>query len=375
MRRILAVHPSDELYGADRIMLEAASVLGRRGPVTVWLPDDVDYPDRPLTRRLADAGVRASRQPIPVLRRASVRPAALPALLRRMWRTWRAIGREDAGLVYLSTSAVLPVAPLAKLRGARVVLHLHESWSRLDRLLLTPLLWWCDEVVAVSVAAAHTLPTKRKVTVVHNGIELSPRLDARQRVEVRSRVGAGEGDVVVVVASRWNAWKGHETLLAAWHGLARRDAHLVILGGAPVAGRGVDVEALVAAGARRDSVHVVGELEDVHEWFEAADVVAMPSTGPEPFGLVALEASALGTAVFASRTGGLPEIVVDGQTGRLLEPGDVAAWRAALEEAVVSELATLGKSARLRYEERFTGARFARAFAQSLAPRPERKVS
>src|SRR5690606_7392081 len=139
-------------------MLEAASVLGRRGPVTVWLPDDVDYPDRPLTRRLADAGVRASRQPIPVLRRASVRPAALPALLRRMWRTWRAIGREDAGLVYLSTSAVLPVAPLAKLRGARVVLHLHESWSRLDRLLLTPLLWWCDEVVAVSVAAAHTLP-------------------------------------------------------------------------------------------------------------------------------------------------------------------------------------------------------------------------
>ena len=371
MRRILAVHPSDEIYGADRVLLDAVDVLGRRGPVAVWLPDDVEFPDRHLSRRLGAAGVRASRQPLPVLRRAHLRPRALLALVRRVWRTWRAIGQEDPGLVYLSTSAVLPVAPLAKLRGARVVLHLHESWSRTDRFVLRPFLWWCDEVIAVSVAAAHTLPKRARPVVVHNGTDLAPRLDAPARAAVRERVGASEDDLVVVVASRWNTWKGHETLLAAWDGLRRRDAHLVVLGGAPPAGKGVDVAALAAAGVRPESVHIVGEQQDPHEWFEAADVVVMPSTGPEPFGLVALEAGALGVPVLASRIGGLPEIVVDNETGRLLPPGDVAAWRGALENADVAELAALGKAARARSEERFSRSAFARSLARALAPRRE----
>lgn len=369
MKRILAVHPSDELYGADRVLLEAVGVLGRRGHVAVWLADDVDYPDRLLSRRLSDKGTRATRLPLPVLRRANLRPRAIPALLRRMWRTWRALGRQDTSLVYLSTSAMLPVAPLAKLRGARVVLHLHETWSSLDRALLAPLLWWCDEVIAVSVAAARSVPLRSKVSVVHNGLDLAPRLDASQRKEVRRRVGAGEGELVVVVASRWNAWKGHETLLAAWEGLQRRDAHLVVLGGPPVSGRSVDVHALAATGANTASVHVVGHQSEPHDWFEAADLLVMPSTGPEPFGLVAIEAGALSVPVYASRTGGLPEIVVDHQTGRLLPAGDVAAWRAALEAADVVELATQGKAARLRYEESFSLAAFARSLARALTPR------
>ncbi len=369
MNRILAVHPSDELYGADRVLLEAVGVLGRRGPVTVWLPDDVEYPERALTRRLSGEGVRAHREPLPVLRRANLRPRALPGLAWRAWQTWRALGRHDPSLVYLSTSAMLPVAPLAKLRGARVVLHLHETWSRLDRLLLTPLLWWCDTVVAVSVASARSVPRRGGVAVVHNGADLAPRLDAAACTALRARLGADDGDLVVVVASRWNGWKGHETLLAAWDGLTRRDAHLVVLGGAPSSGTAVDVAALAAAGERPGSVHVLGEQTDVRDWLEAADLVVMPSTGPEPFGLVALEAAALGTPVFASRTGGLPEIVVDGQTGRLVAPGDVAAWRSALDEADTGELATFGKAARLRYEERFTRARFARAFARALSDR------
>lgn len=369
MRRILAVHPSDEMYGADRVLLDAVDVLGRRGPVAVWLPDDVDYPGRALSRRLAAARVPVSHRSLPVLRRANVRLRAVPAMLLRLWRTWRALGEVDPSLVYLSTSATLPVAPLAKLRGARVVLHLHETWSRSDRFLLRPLLWWVDTVVAVSVASAHSVPRGAAPVVVHNGTDLEPRLDERERTAVRARVGAGEDELVVVVASRWNTWKGHETLLAAWDAMRRRDAHLVVLGGPPPAGGAVDVPGIVAGLARPGSVHVLGEQADPHEWFEAADVVAVPSTGPEPFGLVALEAAALGVPVLASRTGGLPEIVVDQETGRLLPPGDVAAWGAALDGADQSELATFGKAARARVEERFSRAVFARSLAEALAPR------
>jgi glycosyltransferase involved in cell wall biosynthesis len=59
-------------------------------------------------------------------------------------------------------------------------------------------------------------------------------------------------------------------------------------------------------------------------------VQVVPSLWAEPFGMVAIEAMMRGTAVLASRGGGLAEIVRDGETGRLLPPGDVAAWSSAL---------------------------------------------
>lgn len=360
MRRILALHPSDELYGADRVLLDAVDVLARRGQVTVWLADDLPYPGRPLSARLAEEGVRVLRRPIPVLRRAHLRPRAVPALLRRCWRTVRALRRERPAVVYLSTSATLLAGPLARLAGARVVLHLHETWQGPERHLLRLLARSCHRVVAVSVAAARATGLK-DVRVVHNGVDLAPSATPERRSELRARAGAGEGEILAVVASRWNDWKGHPTLLAAWAGLRREDLRLVVLGGPPPTG-GVDVPGLAA---RLRGVHVLGEVPEVREWFEAADLVLVPSTRPEPFGLVAVEAAALARPVLASRTGGLTETVVDGRTGLLLPPGDVEAWREALEGLDAGWLRQAGEAARLRYEERFTRGRFARDLARA----------
>jgi glycosyltransferase involved in cell wall biosynthesis len=75
-----------------------------------------------------------------------------------------------------------------------------------------------------------------------------------------------------------------------------------------------------------------------------------PSLWAEPFGVVALEAAAAGRAVVASDTGGLPDIVVDGETGILVAPGDPHALRAALERLLSNpELrANMGARAALR---------------------------
>jgi len=62
-----------------------------------------------------------------------------------------------------------------------------------------------------------------------------------------------------------------------------------------------------------------------------ADIVAVPSQWPEPFGAVALEAMAAGAAVVASRVGGLAKMVVDGRNGLLVDPSDIAGWTAALD--------------------------------------------
>lgn len=76
----------------------------------------------------------------------------------------------------------------------------------------------------------------------------------------------------------------------------------------------------------------------------------------EPFGLVAIEAMAYGRPVVASRTGGLAEIVVDGETGRLVPPGDPQALAQALEELLGDPRRALwmGEAGRLRFESLFT---------------------
>jgi glycosyltransferase involved in cell wall biosynthesis len=67
---------------------------------------------------------------------------------------------------------------------------------------------------------------------------------------------------------------------------------------------------------------LAGFRDDVENVYGAADVVAVPSTAPDPLPNAALEAAAAGCAVVASAHGGLPEIIRNGRTGRLVTPGD-----------------------------------------------------
>ncbi|MGH6657868.1 MAG: glycosyltransferase family 4 protein, partial [Actinocrinis sp.] len=90
-----------------------------------------------------------------------------------------------------------------------------------------------------------------------------------------------------------------------------------------------DAADLVAAGR----VEFRGRLEQpqVARCLRASALVVVPSLWPEVFGRVALEALQTGRAVVASRVGGLPELV-DGENGRLVEPGDVDGLARALSE-------------------------------------------
>ncbi|WP_051275056.1 glycosyltransferase family 4 protein [Cellulomonas sp. URHD0024] len=363
--RILAIHPSDELYGADRVLLEAAGILTGSGVVHVLLPLDVDYPEHLLTQALEQRGIAVSHADLPILRRDYLRLRALPGLARRSWRTWAGLRRSRPDVVYLSTSAALLVAPLARLVGARVVVHVHETWGRSERLLLGPMLRACTAVLAVSAAVAERLPGS--VTVVHNGFEM-PEVPPGDAAAVRSGLGVPPGALVALVASRWNAWKGHDVLLQAWAGLSRPDLHLVILGAPPPSGGSVDVPALVSELADPGRVHVVGPRDDVAAWVRASDVVLVPSTRPDPLPTIAIEAAGLGRAVVASADGGLRDIVEAGVTGALVAAGDVAGWTAALEALDAAVLTRQGGAARDRFERMFTLAAFAERFTAALTP-------
>ena len=361
LRRLVFLHSSDELYGADRMLLEMLGSIAADVEVEVWVPNDLAHPpdDRSLCRELTRRGVRVRHIGLPILRRAYGTPRGVAALLARSGRLVRDLRRARPSAVYCTTSAAFLCAPLARLAGVRRVIgHVQEIWSSNDGRILSGPARACDTLLCISEAVAASLPAglRRRTVVVPNGT-LGP-------ARVTSLDGRS-GPLRFLVASRWNGWKGHRTLLEAWDS-AGAPGHLVVLGGPPLSGESVDVTALVAGLADPGSVSVVGEVVDSSTAYEEADVVVVPSDQPEPFGLIAIEAFARGRPVIASAAGGLLEIVTPGEDGWFFPPKDAPALAKLLSSLTRDEVRTAALAARRTFDERFTAERFAEAWRKAV---------
>lgn len=352
-RRLVFLHTSDELYGADRMLLEILRAVGPDLDAEVWLPNDLAHPPEQLSlcTRLEAQGMRVRHVRLPILRRAYRTPRGLAALAGRAALLLRELRAARPDVVYCTTSAAFLCAPVARLAGVRQVTgHLQEIWTRSDAAALALPARACQRLLSISDAVAAALPAglRARVTVVPNGTPEPARV-----VPLDGRTG----ELGYLVASRWNGWKGHRTLLAAWD-RAGAPGHLVVLGGAPPSGDTTDVPALVAGLRRPESVTVVGEVLDTSPYVEAADVVLVPSDQPEPFGLVAIEAFARGRPVVASAAGGLADVVTPGSDGWTFPPGDADALTKVLAGLTRPEVEAAGRHARQAYEARYTVERF-----------------
>jgi glycosyltransferase involved in cell wall biosynthesis len=154
---------------------------------------------------------------------------------------------------------------------------------------------------------------------------------------------------------RLSSWKGQEVLVEA---VARLPGAVALVAGDAWRGDERRSRELVARAESLDAgdrVHLLGFRDDVGTVLGAADVIAVPSTSPDPLPNSALEAAAAGCCVVASAHGGLPEIFLDGETGVLVAPGDPGALAAALADLRddPSRRAALGAAAAADVRERF----------------------
>ncbi len=119
----------------------------------------------------------------------------------------------------------------------------------------------------------------------------------------------------------------------------------------------------------RRRVHFHGEVTDpqLRGFYRACDIFVAPSRF-ESFGLIFVEAMIFGKPVIGCRAGGMPEIIVDGETGLLAEPGDARTLRACLEKLITDAPLRhrLGEAGRRRYETHFTARRMAESVADLL---------
>jgi glycosyltransferase involved in cell wall biosynthesis len=277
--------------------------------------------------------------------------AGLPAL-----RSWPAAFRlaRRVDVVYLNggvPARLLPAVALARAVGRgrpRIVVHIHDMVRRVPRF------WrWADRVLAASGAVSGRLHGLR-AEVVYGPVEPDPPPAERPWP-------AGPGPVVGFVG-RLEPRKGPLDLVRAVPAIRARvpDVRVVIVGGEPYG----------LAPEYTRSVLAAGQVEH-HPWAENApglmrhlDVLVLPSY-EEPFGTVLAEAMAVGTPVVATRVDGLPEVVRDGLTGRLVAPGDPRA----LAEAVVEVLGRrreMGSAAR-EHARRFDASRYVERVEELIA--------
>ena len=131
---------------------------------------------------------------------------------------------------------------------------------------------------------------------------------------------APEGEKIVMHISNFRPVKRVEDVIEVFASILKKiPSRLVLVGDGPDRPRArLKVEEL----GLQDRVVFLGEYTPVQELLSCADLFLLPSKS-ESFGLAALEAMACGSPVIASRAGGLPEVIIDGETGYLCEPGDI----------------------------------------------------
>lgn len=217
-----------------------------------------------------------------------------------------------------------------------------------------PLLQWPEAPVfryALRKASAVVVPSQftaeavssrarllRPPVILHNGVDVVRFSPAPPRLDTRLSLGIPDGTLMVLSVGALKRRKGQDILIRAFAEVASKhaEAHLVVVG----SGEAGPLQASAASLGLAGRVHITGQMNDdqLLELFRACDIFALLPRREhwnfEGFGLVFLEAGACGKPVLGTSSGGVPDAVLDGETGLLVPEDDVDAAALGLERLV-----------------------------------------
>jgi glycosyltransferase involved in cell wall biosynthesis len=363
---MLVAHPSPDVYGSDRQLVESLTGLRAAGwDVTVCLPAR-----GPLVELLSGIAIRI--EPFPVLRKALLRPLALARLAlatpRDLLRLVRTIRSVHPDVVYVNTLTIPLWILAARLTRTPVLAHVHEAEEDLPRLVRAALdapLLLASSVITNSAASRRVLldvlpRLARRTAVVPNGVS-----------DAGAAVGQAELGRLAVVA-RLSPRKGVDVALEAVAMLRRqgRDVSLDVCGTAYPGYEWFERQLRERADQPdlAGTIRFLGYVDRTGPVLAAASVVLVPSR-VEPFGNTAVEGLLAQRPVVASNVQGLAEVVTDQRTGLLVTPGDPAALAAAIGCILDDpELAAgLAEAGRVEAMARFSSARYRRDICAAAA--------
>lgn len=290
------------------------------------------------------------------------------------WLLYRSIEPGSVDILQINNGGLpgsvsaLAAGPAARLRGVGTVVHVINNlpvpYDGPDRWLDRPLDRLAARAASVFVTGSENARRALigvlgldgdKAASMPNGIAAREVTETPE--EVRRRLGVAQGRPLIAVVAVLEPRKGHAVLFDA---LVRLKAEG--LSPMPVTALGGDgflrpeLERLARESGLAGDVLFLGWEPRHFNLFNAADVVALPSTGFEDFPNVTIEAMGLGKTVVATDVGGVAEQFEDGVSGLLVRPGDAADLSRALGRACrdAGLRERLGRGASARFQERFT---------------------
>jgi len=352
--RILYVHGIEAIGGAERDLIALLKTLDRHK----WEPHVVCPGTGPFREQLHAAAVPTHALSFPPWRK----PFALFERRSAVRRLGALVDQLDPAMIHVNDIWWVPHTVRAiesrMSNPVATVAHVRQEIEpakvrryELDRV---------DAVIAISRQIEQSViaggVSAKKVRTLYSGIDLSERQLIHDDQAIRRMLGLPNGTVLLGTVANLFPRKGYEVMLQALPAIVRAipTVHYVMVG-SDDHGYADRLKRLAHELKIIDRVHIVGFQDPVQPFLSALDLYVHPAL-MEGFGIAVVEAMAMGKAVVATTTGGVPEVVAQGETGLLVPPGDVESLAATVVSLLEDRAlrAQMGHRGKVRAQERFS---------------------
>jgi glycosyltransferase involved in cell wall biosynthesis len=336
-KAILFFHQSSELYGSDKILLSLVLYISMESN---YYPIVVIPNKGPLYNILVQNKIKVIVTPVLKLSRKMF---SFSTILLSPYKAIKSfvilrknLKNETVSLVYSNTLALLLGLFYSKVKGINHVWHVHEIINNpkiLKKIYPFLLEHFSDLIIYNSKASKDNIcndneTLNAKSHVVYNGlIRETVTRNFKENDKLRKDLNIPNDHVIIGLVGRISRWKGHSLMVKCLKEILEKTpkVSLVILG-SPPPNQDIylaDLEEQIESLNLELNCKILPFENNIWKYYDLFDIVVVPSTEPEPFGLVALEAMLSSKPVVASAHGGLPEIIVHNETGFLFKPNDL----------------------------------------------------
>ncbi|GEC79047.1 glycosyltransferase family 4 protein [Flavobacterium aquatile] len=330
MKNILFIHQSAELYGSDKTLLLLLKHLDKANfNSVVILPND-----GPLKTELEKENIKVVIAPVLKLYRKMFSPGNILKFfvdIKEAFKALDILNKEyKFDLIYSNTLAVLLGMIYSRKRQIKHIWHVHEIIvhpkiiaSTFPKLLNK----YADLIICNSYSTMKNLTDRTKMlehksVVIYNGIEST----MYNEIESKEDFGFASQDLLLTLVGRISRLKGHKWLLSTFINELSKNLEVQLLFvGSPVENQEYyleEIEEIILDNKLSNRVKIIPFTKDLSKIWSITDIAIMPSTEAESFGLVAVEAMLAKKPVIGSNHGGLTEIIVNNETGFLVEPNN-----------------------------------------------------
>lgn len=272
----------------------------------------------------------------------------------------KAVSPEIIQTHFINGFGLLACPFIAKIFNIQKIFHMQHLLSDFKKIPLIKIFFnRYSQIFCVSHAVAENLiqagVNPGIISINYLGLFGEYKKSEKVRLELRQKFGIPAEATVLSCIAFDNPVKGVNVLLNAFERVVKDcpNIHLVIIGIDPKVS---DLYKLSNKLGLSSFVHWVGITDRAIEILGVSDIYVQPSLR-EGLGLAIIEAMALGLPIVATRAGGIPEAVIDGETGYIVDPGSEAALAEAIKR-LLSEKSlskTFGENGYIRYQQMFKG--------------------